>query len=482
MDSPTTTTQKPSSVSTTVPGFNHSHVIFSSLLSFPNSSPFSIASSFDRELDKALASASGDVSAQDSLLDRTLQLASLLLDSTKRCFRKRASAHNSSSWFLPPDLTIKVFSMLDTKSLMQASVCCTLFNKCAMDRLCYTHIDLTTAARKADSGVVCIMIHRAGKELRSLKLGRVARSDGSDPTPSLLNGSFLSPLSYNHGFLGSRLRSLRLYNIRPINYTSFTEVLSLCSNLTDLRITGLNCPVMLLFKTLREKCRLIENLCLEAYQASGTVDAKTGSPLIEFVTNSYNLTSLTLISFRLTDGLALNLAESSSKLKYLNLSRSPTLNGRFLRDLGHSCKESSLKTLIMRNCYNLQEKEVMELCNSLLKGKFKSIRHIDVSSNNELLTNGVRFYKPELPLKKLKEERSDVTFVADFPLRSGKCYRVCDEGDEEELREIEMIEAKNDGGNEDDSDDEESDDDDDEDDTSDGTGEDDDSEEEDMEF
>lgn len=108
MDSPTTTTQKPSSVSTTVPGFNHSHVIFSSLLSFPNSSPFSIASSFDRELDKALASASGDVSAQDSLLDRTLQLASLLLDSTKRCFRKRASAHNSSSWFLPPDLTIKV--------------------------------------------------------------------------------------------------------------------------------------------------------------------------------------------------------------------------------------------------------------------------------------------------------------------------------------------------------------------------------------
>ncbi|CAF2034936.1 BnaA09g01060D [Brassica napus] len=479
MDSPTTTTQKPSSVSTTVPGFNHSHVIFSSLLSFPNSSPFSIASSFDRELDKALASASGDVSAQDSLLDRTLQLASLLLDSTKRCFRKRASAHNSSSWFLPPDLTIKVFSMLDTKSLMQASVCCTMFNKCAMDRLCYTHIDLTTA----DSGVVCIMIHRAGKELRSLKLGRVARSDGSDPTPSLLNGSFLSPLSYNHGFLGSRLRSLRLYNIRPINCTSFTEVLSVCSNLTDLRITGLNCPVMLLFKTLREKCRLIENLCLEAYQASGTVDAKTGSPLIEFVTNSYNLTSLTLISFRLTDGLALNLAESSSKLKYLNLSRSPTLNGRFLRDLGHSCKESSLKTLIMRNCYNLQEKEVMELCNSLLKGKFKSIRHIDVSSNNGLLTNGVRFYKPELPLKKLKEERSDVTFVADFPLlRSGKCYRVCDEGDEEELREIEMIEAKNDGGNEDDSDDEESDDDDDEDDTSDGTGEEDDSEEEDMEF
>ncbi|KAJ0265042.1 F-box protein SKIP17 [Hirschfeldia incana] len=474
MDSLRNTIQNPSSIPGTVPGFNHSHAIISSLLSFPNSSPFSIASSFDRELDKALASASGDVSAQDSLLDRALQLASLLLESTKRCFRKRASAHNSSSWFLPPELTIKVFSMLDTKSLMQAAACCTMFNNCAMDRSSYAHIDLTTATRQADSGVVSIMIHRAGKELRSLKLGRVARSEGSDSTPSLLNGSFLSPLSYNHGFLGSRLRSLRLYNIRPINYTSFTEVLSVCLNLTDLRISGLNLPLMLLFKTLTKKCRLIENLCFEAYQVPGTLDTKTGSHLIDFVTNSFNLTSLTLIGYRLTDELALNLAQSSSKLKYLNLSRSPTLNGRFLRDLGHSCKESKLKTLIMRNCICLQQKEVMELCNSLIKGKFKSIRHIDVSSNRGLLSNnGARFYKPDrLPLEKLKEERSDVTFVADFPLRSGKRYRVCDEGPEEELREIEMIEAKNDEENEDDSDDEEFDDDD-------GTGEDD--SEEDME-
>ena len=45
---------------------------------------------------------------------------------------------------------------------------------------------------------------------------------------------------------------------------------------------------MLLFKTLREKCRLIENLCLEAYQASG----KKASPLIHseklsFFTQAY---------------------------------------------------------------------------------------------------------------------------------------------------------------------------------------------------
>jgi len=64
------------------------------------------------------------------------------------------------------NLIIQVFSMLDTKSMMQAAVCCTMFNKCAMDRLCYSHIDLTTSARYADKGVVSTMINRAGKELR----------------------------------------------------------------------------------------------------------------------------------------------------------------------------------------------------------------------------------------------------------------------------------------------------------------------------
>lgn len=56
--------------------------------------------------------------------------------------------------------------MLDTKSLMQAAACCTMFNNCAMDRLSYAHIDLTTATKQTDNGVVNTMIHRAGKELR----------------------------------------------------------------------------------------------------------------------------------------------------------------------------------------------------------------------------------------------------------------------------------------------------------------------------
>uniref|UniRef100_A0A1J3K7V7 F-box protein SKIP17 n=1 Tax=Noccaea caerulescens TaxID=107243 RepID=A0A1J3K7V7_NOCCA len=455
MDSPTNPAGNPSSVPT-VPGLNQSHAdsIISSLLSFPDSSPISISSTFDRVLDDALASASGDVSVQDSLVDRTLELASLLLYSTKRCFRKRASLHNSNSWFLPPELTIKVFSMLDTKSLVQAAACCTMFNNCAMDRLSYAHIDLTTATKQTDNGVVNTMIHRAGKELRSIKLGSVTRSTGSNSSPSLVPGPLLAPLSYNHGFLGSRLRSLQLYNLRQVNYDSLSEVLSVCPNIIDLRIVGLCTPYMQLFTTLAKKCRLIEHMCLETYGLPGAIDAKTGSPLLEFVTNSLKLTSLTLIGFRLTEEMARKLVESCRKLKYLNLSRSPTIKGRFLRDLTHSRKGNPLETIILRNCPSLHEKEVLELCNSILKGNFKSIRHIDVSNNRGLDVDfGDRSYKPKFPLEKLKEERPDVTFVADFPLkRSEKRYRVCAGLDEEELRLIEMMEAENEDESDDDDD------------------------------
>lgn len=428
--------------------------IISSLLSFPSSTPFSIACSFDRELENALASASDDASVQDRLLNRTIYLASVLLESTKRRFRERASAHNALSWVLPPELTVKVFSKLDTKSLMQVAACCTVFNKCAMDRSSYAHIDLTTATRQADNEVVCTMIHRAGKELRSIKLGHVIRRYGPEPNPMCFNGPFLYSLSYNYGFLGRQLRSLRLYNIGPMNYNSLSNVLSVCSSLTDLRIVG-SCVFTHLFMTLSKKCRLIEHLCLVSSHPVGTIDASAGSHLIELVTKSPYLTSLTLVGFQLTNEMARNIVENSRRLKYLNLSRSPKINGHFLRDLGNSCKESPLKTLIMRNCVKLEETEVLELCNSLMKGNFKFIRHIDVSSNNGLVSDGgvrSRSYNPTFPLEKLKEERPDVTLVADFPLeRSGKRYLV--EGDDEELREIEMMEAKNDEVDDDDDDD-----------------------------
>ncbi|XP_020877409.1 F-box protein SKIP17 [Arabidopsis lyrata subsp. lyrata] len=97
--------------------------------------------------------------------------------------------------------------------------------------------------------------------------------------------------------------------------------------------------------------------------------------------------------------------------------------------------------------------------NSLLTGSFKSIRHIDISSNRGLASSdrGKRCNKPNFPLERLKEERSDVTFVADFPPlpSSEKPYGVCDE---EELRLIEMMEAEDDEVDDEDDSDEESDD------------------------
>ncbi|KAJ4874149.1 F-box protein SKIP17 [Raphanus sativus] len=101
---------------------------------------------------------------------------------------------------------------------------------------------------------------------------------------------------------------------------------------------------------------------------TGTIDTVEGSHLIKFVTNSPNLTSLRLIRFRINDEVARILAQSSRTLEYLNLSRSPTIKGRFLRDVRSSCKESPLKTLIMCNCLNLEEKEVLELSKTISIG------------------------------------------------------------------------------------------------------------------
>ncbi|KAJ4874143.1 F-box protein SKIP17 [Raphanus sativus] len=188
-DDATSSIQNPNSL----PNFD---LIVSSLLSSPSLS--SSPHSFDQALDRALASASDNVSDQDHLVDRTVELASLLLDSTKRCFRKRASLHNSNSWAFPRELTIKMFSMLDKKSLMQAMACCTMFHKCARDPLCYSHIELIN--KNVDDGVVRTMIHRAGNKLRFLELGQVA-SPARSSMP-LLTGSCLYPLFDNHSFIG----------------------------------------------------------------------------------------------------------------------------------------------------------------------------------------------------------------------------------------------------------------------------------------
>ncbi|XP_010430316.1 PREDICTED: F-box protein At4g02760-like isoform X1 [Camelina sativa] len=408
-------------------GFNQSNIdmTISSFLSLSDlplfASPLSIGCSFDRVLDKVIPSAAGtshDEFEQDRFLDRTLQLASVLYKSTERCIRKRATLKNSISWPLLPELTIKVFSMLDTKSLMQASACCTMFNKCAMDRVCYSHIDLTPAAEHVDNGVVCRMIHRAGKELRSLKLGSIYPSAGST---SLLTRSCLTPLTFSQGFAGGYLRSLHLYHLRMMDGESLSPVLSACLNLTDLKIVGfvsgrgLN-PLEQL-GLLTRNCRLIENLFIEIYNSAGRI---TDSSLLEFGDNFPNLISLSLLCFRLNDAIAQKLIKGFRHLKHINLSRSPVISGCFLRGLGLCCKDSPLETLILCNCNSLKEREVLLFLNSLLDGDFKSIRLIDVSNNQGLVSDdeGSSSSGPRFPIEELKKQRPDVTFVAIFESQS----------------------------------------------------------------
>lgn len=68
--------------------------------------------------------------------------------------------------FVFVDEEIQVFSMLDSQSLCYAAATCSLFNKCAMDPLCYTNIDLTTVVPKVNNAVVSTMIQRAGRALQ----------------------------------------------------------------------------------------------------------------------------------------------------------------------------------------------------------------------------------------------------------------------------------------------------------------------------
>ncbi|XP_018464030.2 F-box protein At4g02760 isoform X2 [Raphanus sativus] len=392
----------------TVPDFNQNHVdlIISSFLSLPDfpslSSSISIMDSFDRVIEKLLQSCSDD----DRIKDRGLRLASLLRESTTRCARKHAADHNSSSWRLPHDLTVKVFSMVDKKSLMRASACCIMFKKYAMDPLCYSHTDLTTET--VENRIVRNMILNAGKELRSLKVGCPDES-----TKSLLSGSCLAPLSSDHGFLGNLLESLHIYNHGWLDNTSLCRALSVCSNLTDLKIVGLDVnSLRKVLEVLPKKC---QHLFVEKGIGSGRSMWSLGS---FFLSYRPDLTSLSLIGFELDDGEVHIIIRGLPKLKYLNLSRTSVMKGGFLRHVSDRRRGSLLETIILRECRSLDETRVCKFLDSLIMSRrhLRFIRHIDVSNYNGLMHGGS---KPKrlffvFPLEKLKEKRPGVTFVADF--------------------------------------------------------------------
>ncbi|WZZ41515.1 hypothetical protein YC2023_037774 [Brassica napus] len=210
------------------------------------------------------------------------------------------------------------------KSLIQAMACCTMFHKCAMDPLCYSHIELRD--NNVDDGVVRTMIRRAGNELRSLQLGHVvpARS-----TTSLLTESCLHPLFDNNSFIGyyylivsnvhiihrvwNCLRSVHLYNLKSTYEAGLAKILA-CSNITDLKIVGQFLSNEIFSSFTAKSCRRVEHLFLEARGIQclftqallyfATVGSIIVSGLLDLVTTIPNLTSLTLIGFGLDDATA----------------------------------------------------------------------------------------------------------------------------------------------------------------------------------
>ncbi|CAA7039721.1 unnamed protein product [Microthlaspi erraticum] len=362
-----------------------------------------IGSSFERALEKMFI-----YSVEASVnLDRGMELSSLLHESTRRWYRRQATTHNSITWPLPSELTVKVFSMADTKSLVNASASCTMFKKYAVEQFCYSNVDLTTANVK--SKVVPDMILKAGKELRSLKVGCPDES-----TTPLLKASCLAPLSYKkHGVLGNLLGSLHIYNHGGLNSKSLCGPLSVCSNLTDLKIVGLN------FDTLADVVDSLTTKCQPLFlqRDNGAWNFINASL---FQSNCPNLTSLSLIGFYIQDLEVYKLLMGLRKLKYMDLSKTTAFEGRFLRNVSHEFKDALIETLILRDSFLLSKRMVRRFLDSLLTaGRLRFIRHIDVSNDYGLCCGQGRCKKLKFPLEELKVKRPGLTFVAaDFPTSS----------------------------------------------------------------
>ncbi|XP_057963929.1 F-box protein SKIP17-like isoform X4 [Malania oleifera] len=416
--------------------------LLDAFLGLRDASAFSVELSFDRLLESRASDAD-----QAQLIDRALGLGSALLEAGKRAARKRASKHNSIVWALPPDLTSRVFSMLDTQSLCYAAATCLMFNKCAMDPLCYADIDLTTVVPKVNNGVVSTMIHRAGKVLQSLKLGIVpgpTTSPGSSQPlvytirnsvdtsgflwndkrtrkgkeSSVLTRNCLISLSEDGGATGALLRRLHLYNIERLDNTALSVALSACSSLIDLEIVGLHVELRQTLTSVSTHCHLIERLFFESSK-TGRDDSLKSPTCIDLVNNCPNLNSLALRGFKLQDYKARVLVKGFRKLKYVDFSTSYSITGTFLRNLGNNMGGNLLEVLILRDCMHLKEVEVARFLAAVLAGDFKLLRHIDISNREGLASDGDwydRCYSSSIiPVKQVLEERPDMCLLAEFP-------------------------------------------------------------------
>ncbi|RDX80633.1 F-box protein, partial [Mucuna pruriens] len=409
-------------------------------------------------LDLSFARLLQSVPSDSDLIDRALKMGSLLLDAAKHSSRKRASNHNSLAWPLPPDLTIKVFSMLDTQSLCYVSATCSLFSKCAKDPLCYANLDLTTLVPKVNNAVVATMIQRAGKALRSLKLGVVpsaTTSLGSCPPfctirnaivevsnfswhdkrsrqgreSSILTRCCLSPLSGDGGAPGAILRKLHLYNIERMDNASLGAALLACHSLLDLELVGLHVELRQTLMSVSANCHMIERLFFESSK-TGRDDSLKAQTCVELVSNCPHLTSLSLRGFKLRDCKVRILVKGFRKLKYVDFSTSYSITGNFLRNLGSCNGGSLLEVLILRDCMHLKEVKSMEVARfltAILAGDFKSL---DISNREGLASEADWYHRcynsSIMPIKQVLEARPDMCLVAEYPSAEGSYIETFD--------------------------------------------------------
>ncbi|KAK6141459.1 hypothetical protein DH2020_024819 [Rehmannia glutinosa] len=407
----------------------------------------SSAIALDISIDRILESRPYD-SDKNDVIERALRLGSALTEAAKRSARRRASMHNAVVWALPSDLTIKVFSLLDTQSVCHAAATCSFFHRCAADPLCYSNIDLTTVVPKVNNMVVSTMIQRAGKVLRSLKLGVVpcppvaslgssqalvySMRNSSEPTgfswndkksrqgkeSFILTRSCLAPLVADGGAPGALLRKLHLYNIERMDNTAFGAAVSACPTLLDLEIVGLHVDLRQTLESVSRSCPLIERLFLN-HQKQGRDDSLKLPTCNDLVTNCPHLSSLALRGFKLHDVKVRVLVKGFQKLKYVDFSTSYSITGDFLRNLGGSAGGSLLEVLILRDCIHLREAEVSRLLSAILAGRFRHLRHLDISNREGLASDDDwyrRCFTPSfMSLGELLEERPNLCVLADFP-------------------------------------------------------------------
>ncbi|KAI3783077.1 hypothetical protein L2E82_13139 [Cichorium intybus] len=281
--------------------------------------------------DRLIESKSTD-SDQNDLIQRALLLGSVLLEAGKRSVRKRSSVHNASVWPLPSDLTIKVFSMLDTRSVCYVAATCSFFRKCSLDPLCFANIDLATLDPNDSNDVVSTMIQRAGNKLQSIKLGLLPPCPVA-PSSILTRPCLSSILSANGGAHGSRLRRLHLYNIERMDDMALLESLSVCPSLVDIEIVGLHVELRQTLESVSKQCPLLERFLFESSK-KGRGDGLKYMICYEFGLKCPKVTTLALRGCNLDDYKVSMLLKGLHELKYVDFSASYFLTGSFLEYLG----------------------------------------------------------------------------------------------------------------------------------------------------